>query len=89
VAVWADAGEGFSLGHQVLMDEFYDAIFDNKYALGKAAKQAKINTYAQNSAWAEMVETFSLFGDPAMQLGGPAQETGSGPVFLPIVIKND
>jgi hypothetical protein len=29
-------------------------------------------TYAQDSFWGEMIETYVLFGDPAMRLGLPA-----------------
>ncbi len=73
VAVWADAGEGFPSQHRVLIGEFYDAIFqEDKYTLGEATWQAKTNTYVSGStSLADLVATFGLFGDPAMQLGLP------------------
>jgi hypothetical protein len=71
-AVWADSGLGYPSGHRVLMGEFYEAIFqDDQYGLGAATTAAKIATYAQSSFWGELVETFVLFGDPAMPLGIP------------------
>ncbi|TEU18838.1 MAG: hypothetical protein E3J21_05100, partial [Anaerolineales bacterium] len=72
VAVWAPTGLGYPAGHQVLMGEFYDAIFqDDLYALGEATTVAKIAAFNQYSLWADLVETFVLFGDPATQLGIP------------------
>ncbi len=72
VAVWASTSLGYSSGHRALMGEFYEAIFQkDQYALGAATTAAKIAVYAQSSSWDELVETFVLFGDPAMQLGIP------------------
>ena len=37
VAVWAPTGLGYSLGHRILLDEFYKAIFmQDQLALGAA-----------------------------------------------------
>jgi len=73
VAVWAASGLGYPSGHRALMGEFYDAIFqDDVYALGAATTAAKVTVYAQSGFWAELVETFVLFGDPATPLGIPA-----------------
>jgi len=72
VAVWADTSLDYPYGHEALLREFYDAIFqDDQYGLGDATTMAKIAAYSQNSLWGELVETFVLFGDPAMQLGIP------------------
>jgi hypothetical protein len=73
VSVWADAALGFPAGHQALMQEFYEAIFqDDQYALGEATTEAKIAALVDHySLCAELVETFVLFGDPATQLGLP------------------
>jgi hypothetical protein len=86
VAVWAPTGQGYPSGHQLLMESFYEAIFqDDLYALGAATTAAKI----QNSLWSDLVETFVLFGDPATPLGIPTNSQGPGTsVYLPIVIKN-
>ncbi len=70
VAVWAPTGLSYSSGHKLLMEAFYEAIFDDgTYGLGAATTAAKINTYAQNNYWSELVEMFVLFGDPATELG--------------------
>lgn len=70
VAVWAPTGLGYPAGHRTLLREFYDAIFqDDIYALGVSTTAAK---FAVGAALGEMVQTFVLFGDPAMELGIPA-----------------
>ena len=72
VAVWAPTGLGYPAGHRLLMQELYDAIFqDDQYALGAATTAAKIAAYNQNNSWGELVQTFILFGDPATSLGLP------------------
>lgn len=72
VAVWAPTGLSYASGHRTLVREFYKAIFqDDEYGLGAATAAAKVALYAQGSFWAELLETFVLFGDPAMQLGIP------------------
>jgi hypothetical protein len=61
------------LGHRILLDEFYKAIFiQDQLALGAATTSAKIATYAQSSFWGELIATYVLFGDPATPLGIPA-----------------
>jgi hypothetical protein len=68
VAVWASTSLGYPSGHRVLLESFYEAIFqDDLYALGAATTAAKI----QSSSWSDLVKTFVLFGDPATPLGIP------------------
>jgi hypothetical protein len=70
VSVWAPTGLGFPSGHQSLLVEFYKAIFEQDIlALGAATTTAKIKMYSQHGFWGELVETFVLFGDPAMPIG--------------------
>ncbi|OOP54933.1 MAG: hypothetical protein AYP45_17660, partial [Candidatus Brocadia carolinensis] len=70
VAVWSPTALSYTSGHQILMSEFYKAIFQNKqYGLGAATTAAKIATYGQDPFWGELVETFVLFCDPVTQLG--------------------
>lgn len=72
VAAWAPSGLGYATGHAVLLRELYRAIFTRyQLALGRSTTTAKLTTYAQGSLWAELVETYILFGDPATRLGIP------------------
>jgi hypothetical protein len=56
------------------MLNYYDAVLvDGQIGLGEGTTTAKLRTYAQSSAWAELVRTYMLFGDPATELNLPAQ----------------
>ena len=71
-AAWASTSFGYAPRHQVLMGEFYETIFqEDEYVLGAATTAAKVAAYGQNSSWMDLVETFVLFGDPALSLGLP------------------
>ncbi|MBF8264795.1 MAG: hypothetical protein HW384_659, partial [Dehalococcoidia bacterium] len=70
VAVWAATALSYTSGHSILMKAFYKGLFqDGQYGLGAVTTAAKIDAYAQDNSWGELVETFVLFGDPATQLG--------------------
>jgi len=73
LGVWASTGLGYPSAHRAMMGAFYDAIFQGDiYGLGEATTLAKIAAYNQNPfSWAELVQTFVLFGDPAQDLGIP------------------
>jgi hypothetical protein len=73
VAVWASTGLGYPSGHRVLLNEFYQTMFQqDEHVLGAVTTAAKIAVYSQNNSWDELVQTFVLFGDPALFLGFPA-----------------
>jgi len=70
IAVWAPTGLDHPEGHQALMEAFYNTIYQQDiYGLGAATTAAKIEIAAQNEFWNELVDTFILFGDPAMKIG--------------------
>lgn len=69
IAVWAPTGLGYPQGHQVLLAAFYRSILVNgQLGIGAATTAAKLTTYADNSMWTELLETYILFGDPATEL---------------------
>jgi hypothetical protein len=72
VAVFAPTSLGASAGHAALLNGFYDAVFgDDQRQMGRAATQAKLAAYAWSKSNAELVETYVLLGDPALDLGIP------------------
>ncbi len=72
VAVWAPTSLGYASGQRVLLREFYEAVFHGEtQTLGEATTAAKISSAGQSRTWDELVETFVLFGDPAMRIGIP------------------
>ncbi|RME99733.1 MAG: hypothetical protein D6768_14385, partial [Chloroflexi bacterium] len=71
-AVWAPTGTGRPGYHSALIGKFYDQIFQHDvYPLGAATTQAKLQAFAVSSLAGELLQTFVLFGDPAMELGLP------------------
>lgn len=89
VGVWASTGLDYPSAHQELMDQFYRTLFqDGVRRLGTATTTAKLNAFAQNDQYSELVQTFVLFGDPATVLKiPPDSEPGNATVYLPIITK--
>jgi uncharacterized repeat protein (TIGR01451 family) len=68
IAAWSPTGLGYTVWHESLIADLYQAIFaQGIHQLGTATTAAKVATFAQ-LGWAEPVETFVLFGDPALAL---------------------
>lgn len=91
VAVWAPTGLSYPSGHRALMHAFYTAIFQSgQLRLGPATTAAKISIAGQSSVWDELVETYVLFGDPAMRLAVTTSGSeGTHPVHLPVIINQN
>lgn len=86
VAVWAATGLDYPEGHRLLLNFFYDAIFqDHQYTLGAATTVARIKTYTHSPERAALVHTFVLFGDPAQELGIPDKIRPADPADPPFV----
>jgi hypothetical protein len=84
VAVWGPSGSGVATGHQILHRAFYQAVFDHgETQMGTAIHTALLELYAAK-IYEDLIETYHLFGDPAMRLAFNAQDLPfSG--FLPII----
>lgn len=66
-ATWSPTGQGVASGHDLLDAGFFTAIYeDNVLSIGMAANQAKYYLYANSSLHRELIDTYILFGDPAM-----------------------
>jgi len=91
IAVWAPTGLSYASGHRALMEAFYETVFQSgQYNLGAATTAAKIAISGQNSVWDELIETFVLFGDPALTVAvAPSGGGGTERVYLPAVLKNN
>ncbi len=69
VASFSPTGMGTTYGHDVLNRALFHALFeDYNVQLGPASTWAKLELHAQTSAYADLIETFTLFGDPATAL---------------------
>lgn len=72
VAIWAPSGLGYPTGHAILLERVYEAIFRyDQLTLGGATTAAKIATLTENSFWADLTQSYILFGDPATRLAIP------------------
>ncbi len=70
IAVWAPTSLGFPEGHRILMQHFYEQVFEKgESRIGAATTAAQIATFVQDPIWLELSETYVLFGDPAMKIG--------------------
>ena len=87
IAAWSPTGLGFPSQHKLLFGELFTAIFeDDNRLLGPATTAAKISAYAQSSSLGELVETFVLFGDPALELT-LGSDIPLARVYLPLIFK--
>ena len=83
VASWSPAGLGVATGHHYLNKGFFQAMFfDGVEELGPATLEGKLWVY-NSGANHDLIETFHLFGDPALRLNVPKRE-----IYLPIILKN-
>ncbi len=83
VAAFSPTGLGVASGHDHLHRGFYDAlIFQGENALGPLTQAAKLRLY-QTGANFDLLHTFTIFGDPALQI----PITNIDRVYLPAVGK--
>jgi hypothetical protein len=69
VAVWASTGMGYADGQDFLNRGLFTAIFINHQTrLGVAISQAKLYLSSNTYGYTDLIDTFTLFGDPATQL---------------------
>jgi hypothetical protein len=68
IAVWGASGNGISTGHNILHQSFYQSVFDqHETELGFITHQALATLYARG-IHQDLIETFHLMGDPALNL---------------------
>jgi len=69
VATWGSTTLARNSGHGILHREFFDSVFvDGTTTLGLATRAAKLALYRQSALDQDLLDTFILFGDPAMDL---------------------
>ncbi len=69
IASWSPTGYGLSSGHDLLDRSLYDNLFNKHYnQLGYLTTQAKYSLFANSSSYNDLIETYLLFGDPALRL---------------------
>ena len=70
VAAWAPTGYGLAPGHDYLERGLFLAMFHDGLSLGAGATAAKLYLVANapSGAYADLIDTFLLLGDPALEL---------------------
>lgn len=88
VATWSPSGLGVSIGHQHLHKGFYQAVFaSDPMQIGAATLAAKLHMYSQTPFYGDLLNTYHLFGDPAMMLNLTIRPWPYS-TFLPFMGKN-
>jgi uncharacterized repeat protein (TIGR01451 family) len=69
IASWSPTGFGLTSGHDFLNRGLFEALFLNGVArLGPATTQGKLYLYSNTGGYRDLIDTYTLFGDPALQL---------------------
>jgi hypothetical protein len=83
VAVWGSTGLGIATGHVSLQTGFYEAVNQNESNLGAAILAGKTKL-AATGFHQDLLDTFTLFGDPALTMDFSVT-TYSNQIYLPII----
>jgi hypothetical protein len=78
VASWSPTGFGVATGHDWLEQGFFLSYFqDGETILGKATDAGKyyLHNQAPSGKYDDLIDTFLLFGDPALQIQGWVEPT--------------
>ncbi len=68
IAVWSPTALGYPVEQQLLFGQMFDALFASPTpTLGSATTAAKLAAYGEGVSQ-ELVETYTLFGDPALRV---------------------
>jgi uncharacterized repeat protein (TIGR01451 family) len=73
VASWSPTGKGIANGHDRLYEAFYHAVFGmGMTELGLITDYAKQVLHDSDSRFKDLIDTYILFGDPALTIAVPA-----------------
>jgi hypothetical protein len=86
VAVWGPSGNGLAPGHNVLHRSFYQSVFDHEQAELGAATHAALGSLYAYGLYYDLIDTYHLFGDPAMTLNMDIVDMPFS-IFLPVVVR--
>jgi len=77
IAAFSPTGLGVSTGHDVLHKGFYHALMvDGDWELGSATQISKLRLY-ESGRNLDLLNTYTVFGDPALQIKNPFSFIGS------------
>ena len=83
MSCWGSAGLGVATGHDSLASGALNSIYSQQNpTLGAALLAGKLQLIADRSAHLDLLDTFNLLGDPALQVN--LAQSGTD-VFLPTI----
>jgi len=82
VGTWGSTGLGIATGHSTLAESFLDRAIVDGADFGTAALAGKLNLAIRNPDHLDLVDTFTLLGDPAMKLN---LTVGEDSFYLPLI----
>ncbi len=89
VSTFSPGGLGLSTGHDALADGFYGAIFDTGiWQLGPATVAARLGVFATGND-GDLINTYNIFGDPALRLHSPYDLTLNPPLAAQSAMTGD
>jgi hypothetical protein len=88
IAVWGSSGSGVATGHRILHRSFYQAVVGDGQTQVSAAIHGALTDLFASGAYDDLIETFHLFGDPALKLYLTAHDLPFS-TFLPIMARNE
>jgi hypothetical protein len=79
VGAFSPSGLGVATGHDALQRGFFDSLFNNGiWGLGQAALAGKLRLYATGGNF-DLIQTYSVFGDPALKIKEHYETPGVSP----------
>lgn len=85
VSTFSATGLGVATAHDVLHSGFYQSVFqDDELVFGAATLAAKLKLYATGNNL-DLIQTFTVFGDPALRLLVPLSLRATSWIYLPLV----
>lgn len=73
IASWSPTGQGVSSGHDYLNRGFYNALFiQGVSTMGEATLAGKLNLWSVGAS-PDLLDTYTLFGDPALVIARPVK----------------
>jgi hypothetical protein len=86
IATWSCTAEGESAGHKYLNRGFFNAVFyDDVGQIGQAAVRGKLHLFESSQEHRNLIDTYTLFGDPATPLNAPI--VLSQRIHLPLIYR--
>jgi hypothetical protein len=83
IADWSATGNLVGAGHEILGQAWFQAVYGDRMRAGAAAAAAKAALFAVAPEKAELIQTLTWFGDPALVVAGTIPRDPASPTPMP------